>query len=67
MVAGAREPTGIQEKTALVREGLTALTARESARRPAHTSAAAAFLPAHQTTSEEISDHGFSNMRFSIF
>ena len=29
----ARELTGIQEKTALVREGLTALIARESSRR----------------------------------
>jgi Arc/MetJ family transcription regulator len=33
LVERARELTGIQEKTALVREGLTALIARESARR----------------------------------
>jgi Arc/MetJ family transcription regulator len=33
LVERARELTGIQEKTALVREGLTALIARESSRR----------------------------------
>ena len=33
LVARARELTGIQEKTALVREGLAALIARESAKR----------------------------------
>jgi hypothetical protein len=33
LVERARELTGIQEKTALVREGLAALIARESAKR----------------------------------
>ena len=33
LLADAQELTGIQEKTALVREGLTALVQRESARR----------------------------------
>ncbi len=33
LIERARELTGIQEKTALVREGLTTLIARESARR----------------------------------
>jgi hypothetical protein len=33
LVERARELTGIQEKTALVREGLAALIARESGRR----------------------------------
>ena len=33
LVERARELTGIQEKTALVREGLRALIARESSRR----------------------------------
>jgi Arc/MetJ family transcription regulator len=33
LVQRARELTGIREKTALVREGLTALIARESGRR----------------------------------
>jgi hypothetical protein len=33
LVERARELTGIQEKTSLVREGLTALIARESAKR----------------------------------
>jgi Arc/MetJ family transcription regulator len=33
LVERARELTGIQEKTALVREGLTALIARESGKR----------------------------------
>ena len=33
LVERARELTGIQEKTALVREGLTALIARETGKR----------------------------------
>ena len=45
LVAKARELTGIQEKTALVHDGLQALIVRESARRLAALGGTEAGLP----------------------